>query len=91
MQAVSSRFLQAIRGPYRAITTMDVYYGQSLVTAGVPIVDGSITVDRTSKTRRSGNATIGDPTFWPTFAGSPLAPYGAELHIQQGISYPDGS
>jgi hypothetical protein len=91
MLPVSSRFLAAIRGSYAMSTTVDVWYNQALVVSGVPVVDGTITVDRTSATRRSGTITIGDPTFFPTFANSPLAPYGAELHIQQGISYPDGT
>ncbi|WP_181799329.1 DUF5047 domain-containing protein [Kitasatospora acidiphila] len=71
--------------------TADLYYSQALVLSGLPIVDGSITVDRTSKTRRSGTVTIGDPKFFPTFANSPLAPYGAELNIKWGIAYPDGT
>lgn len=91
MQPVSARFLSAIRGSYAPITTVDVWYDQALVVANIPIVDGTITVDRTSKTRRSGTCIIGDPTFFPTFANSPLAPYGAELNIKQGISYPDGT
>lgn len=91
MQTVSARFLAALRGPYSRIVTADLWYNQALVVSGLPIVDGSITVDRTSKTRRSGTITIGDPTFFPTFANSPLAPYGAELNIKWGIAYPDGS
>lgn len=91
MQSVSAKFLSALRGPYRASTTADLWYNQALVISGLPIVDGSITVDRTSKTRRSGSVTIGDPTFFPTFANSPLAPYGAELNIKWSILYPDGS
>jgi hypothetical protein len=91
MQPVSSRFLAALRGPYVRTVTADLYYSRALVVSGLPIVDGSITVDRTSKTRRSGSVTIGDPTFYPTFAGSPLAPYGAELNIKWGIRYPDGT
>jgi hypothetical protein len=35
--------------------------------------------------------TIGDPNFYPTFAGSPLAPYGAELNIKWGVAFPDGT
>lgn len=91
MLSVSSRFLQAIRGPYIQTTTVDVYYNQQRTVANIPVVDGSISVDRTSKTRRSGSITIGDPNFFPTFANSPLAPYGAELNIKQGINYADGS
>jgi len=91
MLPVSDRFLTALRGSHVTITTVDVWYNQALVVAGVPIVDGTITVDRTSKTRRSGTCTIGDPTFFPTFANSALAPYGAELNIKQGITFPDGT
>jgi hypothetical protein len=91
MQNVSSRFLSALRGPYNYIVSADLWYDRAMVMQNLPVVDGSITVDRTSKTRRSGSITIGDPTFFPTFADSPLAPYGAELNIKWGIAYPDGT
>lgn len=91
MQSVSARFLEALRGSYAATPTADLWYNRALVSQNLPIVDGSITVDRTSKTRRSGTITIGDPTFFPTFANSPLAPYGAELNVKWGIAFPDGS
>lgn len=91
MLPVSQKFLTALRGSYSPIAVVDVYYGQQKVVSDIPVVDGSITVDRTSKTRRSGSITIGDPTFFPIFANSPLAPYGAELNIRWGIKYLDGS
>ncbi|MEU7096050.1 DUF5047 domain-containing protein [Kitasatospora aureofaciens] len=91
MQSVSARFLTALRGPYNYVVTADLWYSRALVVSNLPIVDGSISVDRTSKVRRSGTVTIGDPTFFPTFANSPLAPYGAELNVKWGIAYPDGT
>lgn len=67
-----------------------MYFNQTYVTT-TTVVDGSINVDRTQSVRRQGVLTVGDPLFFPTFATSPLAPYGAELHVGYQVTYPGGA
>lgn len=90
MQIVTANFLAAIQTSFTMVVQADVYFQQTYVVT-VPITDGAITVDRSSDVRRSGTATIGDKTFWPTFANSALAPYGAEMNLKAGIIYANGT
>lgn len=89
MPSMSSNFLAATRSSHKVTAKADVYYGGSLV-ATVPLVSGTINVDRTADNCRSGTAIVGDPAFAPVFVNSPLAPYGAELRIYYGIVYDSG-
>jgi hypothetical protein len=91
MQSVTSKFLDAIRQSHQIVATADLYYNRALTVADVPITDGSISVDRKNKMRRSGSVTIGDPLYFPTFVNSPLSPYGSELNLKAGITFPDGT
>lgn len=91
MYPVSQTFLSAIRaGSYTFTAVADVYFNGAYVTT-VPVTSGSVTVDRTASIRRSCNITIGDASFVPTYANSPLAPYGAELRLRAGIQYQNGT
>jgi hypothetical protein len=89
MPYVSSTFATAIRQTFTATVKADVYYAGQYV-ATVPVADGQITVDRTADNVRQGTITIADPSFFPTFVNSPLAPFGAELHISYGLQYITG-
>lgn len=91
MYPVTDTFLEVIRaGSFTPSTHAEVYYNGSFVTE-VPIADGSVSIDRTSDTRRSCTLTVADNSFVPTFVNSPLAPYGAEIIIRAGLKYDDGS
>lgn len=60
----------------------------------IPLEDGSgIVIDRTNPFRRTGSFVISDPTgtLAPTSSGSPLAPFGNELHAYYGVAYDDGT
>jgi hypothetical protein len=87
--AVSSNFLAAIRGSHVRSITADIYFNRTYQTT-VPVVDGSINVDRNQVCRRSGMLTLGNPLVFPTYVTSPLAPYGAELHVNYNLTYPTG-
>jgi hypothetical protein len=90
MFPVSGRFLDAIRGgQYQLVVQADIYYSNNFIVS-LPVVGGSITVDRTAHVKRSCSVTIGNPGFVPLFTASALSPYGSELHIYMGIKYPSG-
>ncbi|WP_181009013.1 DUF5047 domain-containing protein [Streptomyces sp. SM12] len=69
---------------------MDVLYHGATVAEDVPIVDGSVTVDRGSATRRSLSLTIPDPADLPGVETDPYAPYGQVLAVWRGVRYLDG-
>ncbi|MEV0444019.1 DUF5047 domain-containing protein [Streptomyces spectabilis] len=90
MYAISDAFRQALTTSHRIVTRVDAYYAGQLVKADLPISDGSVTVDRGSKTRRSLSLTISDVKYLPWNASDPLAVYGQELRVQRGIQFASG-
>lgn len=90
MYAVTDRFLQAIQQGGKRKTVVDVYYGSSFVPVmmDVPVIGGSLKIDRNSRSRRSGNITVGDPELFPKItADSQINPYGTEIVIRTGFVY----
>jgi hypothetical protein len=87
---ISDVMAAALRRSQVVKTTVDVWFNGSFVVT-LPVIGGSVTVDRTAATRRQCSITIGSDTFVPLYANSPLAPYGAELRLFTGITYQDGS
>jgi hypothetical protein len=90
MQSVTPRFIQALTEGGNRITVMDAYYAPSKIPIirEVPIVDGSLKVDRNSRSRRSANVTVGDPDFYNQLAkNSQFNPYGVEFIIRTGFRY----
>lgn len=89
MYPTSTRFRQALATSHQIAVTVDAYRGGQLVRAGIPISDGSVTVDRGSKVRRSLSLTVPDLTLLPWDATDPLAVYGQQLVVSRGIVFPD--
>lgn len=90
MWMVSDRFLEALREPHEAVSTVDVLYNGILIEQGLPISAGSVTVDEGSQVRRSAQLTVADPTLDPESVIDLLAPFGTELLIQRGIRFGEG-
>ena len=82
---VSSRFEAALLASHQVATQVDAYYNGVLVQAGIPIVDGTVTVDRGSAVRRSLTLTVADTRLLPWSATDTLAPYGQQLVVRCGI------
>jgi hypothetical protein len=59
--------------------------------SNLPVTSGSITVDATSQTRRTGTVGIGDDAYWPGDALDILSPLGSELAVEYGIVLPTGT
>jgi hypothetical protein len=56
----------------------------------LPVVDGSVTVDRSSNVRRQLSLTVADMAIEPDLLAA-LDPYGTEIVVQRGIQYSDGT
>ncbi|MEV5319160.1 DUF5047 domain-containing protein [Streptomyces sp. NPDC052687] len=91
MYPISWTFRQTLTTSHTMVARVDAYYGGQLVMSGVPFSDGSVTVDRGSKTRRSISLTIPDPKHIPWSESALLAPYGQQLVAQRGIRYSNGT
>ncbi|MFF1684503.1 MULTISPECIES: DUF5047 domain-containing protein [unclassified Streptomyces] len=90
MYAVSNLFRQALTSSHQIVTRVDAYYGGALVAADIPIADGSVSVDRGSKTRRSLSLTVADVGYLPWDVADPLAVYGQQLVVSRGIRFTHG-
>lgn len=93
MRPVSAAFQAAIRRSHQIATRAAVVAPDGTETE-IPIVDGTITLDQTAAIRGRCDVTLVDDGtlgLVPTSAASALAPYGNELRIARGITYPDGT
>lgn len=91
MYAVSSTFLATLATSHTMVARVDAYYAGVLTLSGVPFSDGSVTVDRGSKTRRALSLTVPDPKYLPWAATDPLAAYGQQLAVSRGIRLANGA
>lgn len=91
MYPISDTFRKALTHSHSIVVRADAYYNGALTVAGLPIADGSVTVDRGSKTRRSLSLTIADPKLLPWNPTDPLAVYGQQLVVSRGIRFPNGA
>lgn len=90
MYAISDSFRAALATSHTMVARVDAFYAGALTLADLPITDGSVTVDRGSKTRRTLSLTIADPSYLPWAATDPLAAYGQQLVVSRGIRFPNG-
>lgn len=94
MYPVSARFRTAIAQPHRLATLVEIL--QNGVPVGDPIpstVDATVTLDANAQTRARLDITLADDGtlgLIPTSASDRLAPYGNEVRIWRGLTYPDG-
>lgn len=91
MQTVTPLFLQALTTSHNLSVQVDAYYAGSLVASDIPISDGTVTLDRGSKVRRTLSLTVADVSYLPWNPTDPLAAYGQYLVISRGIHYSNGT
>ncbi|WDM16735.1 DUF5047 domain-containing protein [Streptomyces lavenduligriseus] len=91
MYPVSAKFLQTLSTSHVMVAKVDAYYNGSLKAAGLPFTDGSVTVDRGSKTRRTISLTVAGNKLLPWAETDALAAYGQQLVVSRGIRYANGA
>lgn len=91
MYPVSSKFLATLSTSHVMTAKVDAFYNGALTAANLPFTDGSVTVDRGSKTRRTLSLTVAGNTLLPWAEADILAPYGQQLVVSRGIRFSDGS
>lgn len=100
MWSVPDGYADVVRSSNGLAVSVDVLKAGVVIYPGLPLVDGSITVDASSATRRSIQLTV--PPFLPTGLYTqrpalperptdPLGHYGQELRVTHALVAPDGS
>jgi hypothetical protein len=86
------RFDASIKNAGKRRTVVDIYVSNQLVESDLPVSEGSITVDRSARSRRSGTVTIADSSLMPRLAPEDeLSPFSTELVLRTGIVYADNT
>ncbi|MFJ3248326.1 DUF5047 domain-containing protein [Streptomyces sp. NPDC086782] len=91
MYPISSTFLKTLATSHTMLARVDAFYNGQLTLSNVPFTDGSVTVDRASKTRRTLSLTVSDPKHLPWTAADKLAAYGQQLVVSRGIRFTNGA
>ncbi|MFB7479567.1 DUF5047 domain-containing protein [Streptomyces anulatus] len=90
MQPVSAQFLTALTTSHSMTVSVSAMLGSLVTVPDVPVTDGTVTVDRGSKVRRTLSLTVADPKYLPWGELDPLAVYGQKLVVSRGIRYAGG-
>lgn len=87
MQSVGDGFLDALQGSVSPQLRIDAWYDGEIVKSDLTVTSASLVMDGTRALVGSATVVATDPDgeIIPTSWDSPLAPFGSELHIRQGI------
>jgi hypothetical protein len=88
---VSPKWAPALTTSHGLAVRIKALYNGSVVADDIPFVDGSVTVDRGSETRRSLSLSVAEPWMFPTNETDRYGVYGQQLYVERGIRYMDGS
>ncbi|GAB1326966.1 DUF5047 domain-containing protein [Streptomyces sennicomposti] len=91
MYPVTPQFLATLATSHTMVARVDAYYNGALTASNLPFTDGTVTVDRGSKTRRTLSLTIAGTKLLPWAELDTLAPYGQQLVVSRGIRYMNGA
>jgi len=92
MRPVSDRFLATLRTEHLVAAALELRFPGSSEWIPVPVVDGSVSMDRTAAVLRTGSVTIP----WSLEAGATLGvdlrqlPFGGYVRLYRGLRYPGG-
>lgn len=87
---LSSRWDGAVRSSAQPTVRCDVLSSGQIVASGIAVSGGSVTSDRTQVVRRKLQMTVPDTTLAPDQNTDLLTPYGNEVRIWHGFTYPTG-
>lgn len=95
MLITSAAFATAITTSHRIATAAEVWSGVSASGPGTLLgtftpTAGLVKVDIANATRRSCDVTLVDPNYVPS-TGALITPYGNELRLYRGVTYPNGA
>lgn len=87
-----ARWQNGVRSSGRRICLVDLYYNRQPlpVLQNLKVVSGSITADAGAANRRSGTITLANTDLLTTDPSLSLEPYGLELGVKWGVTYPNG-
>lgn len=96
MWAVSDRWDAVWRAGGSVVTVAEVWRAGARQTlpdgsTSLQLTGGTVTVDESSKVRRTLTATVGNVDLDPVSAADLLSPFGTDVKVWSGITYADGT
>lgn len=87
MQTVSDGFLDALQGSVAPQLQVDAWYDGEIVASNLNVTTASLVVDGSRTLVGTVSVVVTDPDgeIIPSNSDDPLAPFGSELHVRQGI------
>lgn len=89
MYEVSDRFLAAVAASHEVVTRVEVWRDGAYVR-DLAVTGGTVTVDESSKVRRTLDLASSDIDLDPRVAEDLLAPFGTELRVYTGLRFTEG-
>lgn len=90
MRPVSQEFLAALTASHTLAVQVDVLRGGAVILEAVPVITGSVTLDRTASIRGHCTVTLGGPGFVPQSAFDAVTPFGNEIQVWRGVTLSTG-
>jgi hypothetical protein len=93
MRSVSAAFAAAVVTSHRLATLVTVIDEDGVETE-VPIIDGAVTLDQQAAVRGRVDLTLVDDGTLDLVPSAPtdlLAPYGNEIRVERGVTFPGGT
>lgn len=95
MRAVSSAFLETIRGSHKFFSRVRVLtaYQEGVAPTGTEITvsDGDVRADAKADVRQTVDVETSGTRRWPNANDDLLTPYGNELFVERGLDYGNGT
>ena len=94
MRPAPTQLGDALKLSHQLATSVDVLVNAVVAQTVTTTISGTVTIDATAQSRsRMDLVIVDDGTMGlvPVDADSPLAPYGNELQVKRGVTYPDGT
>lgn len=86
MQDTDEQFLEMLRYSHTAVSTIDLYDGETLIQRDIPVADGSVEAVRKNNVRRSFSASIATQE-WEDF---PVNTFSSRMQVWVGMEIAPG-
>lgn len=90
MFPVSERFASAIRTSHEVVTVAEVWRSGAFTGRTLSILDGSVTLDESSKVRRALSLSSSDVDLMPDDLAATLTPVDTDLRVFSGVRFTEG-
>lgn len=86
---LDATYRNALASSHTPVTYVDVYDGDALILADLPIINGNVSANLTSRVSRNSSLTVHE-NYYPVNDDDLLSPFRSNIRIRRGIRLGDG-